>query len=392
MLSEAEQGQFSVPLQSPPAIATSAEALLDRFGPQPDARVLRPDDTSDWNQWLEHEARQRLLSACFMFDVHQFMYHQQSRTRGRESIRSLVCLPCPDSLWNVTTPTEEWQARRSEYISQPLHLLEQGLQSQTAIHTDPFSQSLLICWFAAKLPPRENPRYPNEFISGTLYPEFHMFANLFPESPQKLTYLALYNTPLYSLLAVSGDTWVFAQKITPPSEFFEAQFRLKKWSVSFTAAQATYHACQVLSQALSQPLSVSSDDHIKTGHISDYWSLYVCALICWAYGHKYQNVGNLPLSRKSSDGDVSNMDSDMMSLSEETRLRALTYTSIILDRTVDDLHSNKSITSTKGDTVGVIDAVRHRLEIESMGNKSGHFVDAIGVLGKIKKGIRGKWF
>lgn len=327
-----------------------------------------------------------------MFDVHQFMYHQQSRSRGRENIKSLVCLPCPDSLWNATTPTEEWQAQRSGYIPQPLHLVEQDLQSQSIVNTDPFSQSLIICWFAAKLPSREKPLYPNDFAPGAIYPELHMLMNMFPSSPQTLTYLALYNTPLYSLLAVAGDTWVFAQKITPPSEFRDAQLRLKTWSISFAAAQATHHACQVLSQVLSQPLSISSDGHINTLHISDYWSLYVCALICWAYGHKYQNIGNPPLSRSSSDGDVSNMNVDMMSLSEESRLKALNYTSVMLDRNVEDLYTNKSITNTKGDTVGVIDAVRRRLEIESVGNKSGHLVDAVVVLGKIKKGIRGKWF
>lgn len=376
------------------AIANSAEALLDRFGPQPDARIIRPDDSSDFNQWLDHEAKQRLLSACFMFDVHQFMYHQQSRTRAsRENIKSLVCLPCPDSLWNVGTPTEEWQAQRSEYIPQPLHLIEQDLPLQPIINTNSFTQSLIICWFAAKLPHRDDPRYPNNFAPGSIHPDLQTFMNIFPASPQTLTYLALYNTPLHSILAVAGDTWVFAQKITPPSEFHDAQTRLKIWSSSFAAAQATYHACQVLSQVLSQPVTLSSDGRLNsTLCISDYWSLYTCALICWAYGHKYQNPGNPALSRSSSDGDVRTMNVDMISLSEETRLKALAYTSAILDLSIEDLFTNKNLANTKGDTCGVIDAVRHRLEIESVGNKSGHLVDAIVVLGKIKKGIRGKWF
>ncbi|KUJ15696.1 uncharacterized protein LY89DRAFT_93349 [Mollisia scopiformis] len=396
LLSETDQGPISMPSQSP-AVASSAEALLGRFGPQLDTRVPpapRPDDTSDWYQWLENESRQRLLSACFMFDVHQFMFHQQSRSRAsRENIRSLICLPCPDSLWNATTPTEEWQTQRSEYIPQPLHLIEQELSSQPIADTTPFTQSLIICWFAAKLPNREDPRYPNNFVPGSIHPDLQTFMNIFPTSPHTLTYLALYNTPLYSLLAVAGDTWVFAQKITPPSEFHDAQYRLKTWATSFAAAQATHHACQVLSQVLSQPVTLSSDGRIKsTLSISDYWSLYVCALICWAYGHKYQNLGTAALSRSSSDGDVSNMNVDMISLSDETRLKALNYTNAILDMSVEDLWTNKSIANTKGDTCGVIDAVRHRLEIESVGNKSGHLVDAIVVLGKIKKGVRGKWF
>lgn len=394
LLSETDQSQAPMPSQSP-AIATSAEALLDRFGPQPNGRPLpRPDDSSDWYQWLENEARQRLLSACFMFDVHQFMYHQQSRARAsRDNIRSLICLPCPDNLWNATTPTGEWQTQRSGYTPQPLHLLEQEAPSQCMVDKDPFTQSLIICWFAARLPSREDPRYPNNFLPGSFHPDVQNFMDLCPTSPHTLTYLALYNTPLHSLLAVAGDTWVFAQKITP-SEFQGAQIRLKAWSTTFAAAQATHHACQVLSQVISQPIPPkSSDGRLNTGFcISDYWSLYVSALICWAFGHKYQNAGNPSLSRSSSDGEITTVTVDMNALHEEARLKALSYTSAMLDLSVEELWTSKATANTKGDTCGLIDAVRHRLEIESVGNKSGHLVDAVVVLSKIKKGIRVKWF
>jgi hypothetical protein len=62
----------------------------------------------------------------------------------------------------------------------------------------------------------------------------------------------------------------------------------------------------------------------------------------------------------------------------------------MLSLEVEDLLTSKA--SSKGDTSGVIEAVKQRLEIEGVGNRSALIVDAIAVLGKIGAGGRGKWF
>ena len=66
---------------------TSADALalLDRFGsphtstPQ---HLHHSDLQGEWVQWVKNEARQRLLNSCFMFDVHQSIYHEQKQIQG----------------------------------------------------------------------------------------------------------------------------------------------------------------------------------------------------------------------------------------------------------------------------------------------------------------------
>ncbi len=84
------------------------------------------------------------------------------------------------------------------------------------------------------------------------------------------------------------------------------------------------------------------------------------------------------------------MDVEDGPLFEDTRLKALTYTKGMLQLSVEDLLTSKA--SIKGDTSGIIDAVRQRLELESVGNKCGLLVDAVVVLGKIRKGGKQKWF
>jgi Fungal specific transcription factor domain len=371
----------------------SATVLLDRFGTNANKQAPQNlDEHSNWLQWIENETKQRLLSACFMFDVHQAMYHQQSRFKApMDDSRFLLCLPAQDHVWNANNASE-WMVQRSDHQIQPLHLFEQELSTQGILKTSSFAQSLLICWLASSFPSREDSTYRNDFLPYSKHPSIEKFVTLFPNSLQAHTYLALYHTPLHDLLAIAGDTWVFAQKITPPSAFRAAQFRLKIWSTSLAAAQATHHACRVLSESLTPQWTPAADDGLNTPHcISDYWSIYVSALICWAFGHRYQNPSNAgggTLSRTSSSTAIGGMAVDEPTISGTAQLKAVRYANEILELNIEELLTSKA--AVKCDTTGVIDAVQQRLELESVGNKSGLLVDAVTVLTKIKEGGRTK--
>ena len=214
---------------------------------------------------------------------------------------------------------------------------------------------------------------------------------LFPTSPLAHSYLALNHTPLHDLLAIAGDTWVFGKKITPPEAFHSAQSRLKQWSSSLAAAAATQHACHVISTVL-QPQS------LEPNCVSDYWALYTAALICWAFGHRYSSSSSSAapgsLSRTNSSTVINDstmdIDSPLTSSPDEAKLKAIKYVNGMLELGTEDLLTSKA--SIRGDTVGVIDAVRSRLEIDGVGSKCMMIVDAILVLTRIKEGGRGKWF
>jgi hypothetical protein len=389
-VSESDQGYTSLYNQNP-GTAASANSILDRFsghGTTPlDQQHLDPQ--TEWYQWLTSEARQRLLSACFMFDIHQSISHEQFRSKASLNSSTLLYLPSPEELWNACNASE-WHSLRSRYAPpQPLHLIEHNISSGIAHASSSFVQSLLICWLTARFPLREDPTYPNNFFPQSASQPIIALMNTFSTSSQALFYLALYYTPLHDLLAVAGDTWVFSQKLTPPSAFHTAQSRLKTWSTTPTAAQATYHACQVLISLLSREFGLPAEGNTPSSMcISDYWSIYVSALICWAFGHKHQNFASNTDSL--AQNNPSPLDPDDTPISEGARQQALDYCRSILDLGATELQNSKA--STRGDTYGIIDAVRRRLELESVGNNCGMLVDAIAVLLKIKKGRRGKWF
>jgi len=75
---------------------------------------------------------------------------------------------------------------------------------------------------------------------------------------------------------------------------------------------------------------------------------------------------------------------------DEGRLKALTYISGMLELGTEDLLTSKA--SMRGDTGGVIDAVRARLELDNLGGKSSMLVDAMLVLTRLKEGGRARFF
>lgn len=330
-----------------------------------------------------------------MFDVQQSIYHEQSRSKAHvDESNSLLFLPCPENLWNASCASE-WQAQNTEYSVQPLHVIERKLSEQYLTSITPFSRYLLTCSLTRRLPGREDPTYPNDYFLNSMHPALSNLQDLFPDSSLAHTYLALHHTPLHDLLAVAGDTWVFSRKITPPSAFHAAQARLKIWATSLAGAAATQHACRQLSAAFSQ----SNEDGQAGGCalcITDYWAVYTSALICWAFGHKYQSSGSgsaSTISRSSSSTvtNASSMDIDSpQTPTDQGRLKAFTYINGMLELSTGDLLTTKA--SMKGDTSGVVDLVRARLERENIGDKCALLVDAVHVLTCIRKGGRARFF
>jgi hypothetical protein len=75
---------------------------------------------------------------------------------------------------------------------------------------------------------------------------------------------------------------------------------------------------------------------------------------------------------------------------DEGRLKALTYVNGMLELSTEELLTSKAC--MRGDTSGVIDLVRARLERENAGRKCALLVDAVLVLTRIKEGGRARFF
>ncbi|PQE27546.1 c2h2 finger domain-containing protein [Rutstroemia sp. NJR-2017a BBW] len=377
---------LNIPCQIHESESIAGDNLMDSLDTTQDAE-------SEWLQWVDTESRRRLLCFCFIFDIHQAMCHQQSRAKSySDAINTILYVPCPEFMWEATSAADWGANRHGNHSNQPLQLAQQYIPQENLSELSYFTQTLHICALVSQLPNHDDPNDAKNTQSHDVQLQIRTLQTLFPASPTLCTYLALYHTPLHDLLAVTGDTWVFSSKLKHPSLFREAQMRLRIWSSSPAAATAVHYACRFLEFALSNPQRASTDarnvvDHLDLSH---YWSLYVTALICWAFGHR---VGENTIARFHNDlRPVTDtvIDNPSHEASEKTRLKALVYAKSMLRLDKADLLSNKAM--MRAQSLYVVDAVRARLQFESVGDHCMMLVDCIGVLKRLREKGRGKLF
>ncbi|KAK4042635.1 hypothetical protein C8A01DRAFT_33299 [Parachaetomium inaequale] len=280
---------------------------------------------------------------------------------------------------------------------------------------------------------------------------------LFPACPIANTYLALHHTPLRDLLAVGGDSWVFSQKVLPATSFHEHQKRLKMWVTCTTTTNGSggsngsgplaslnvLRATVYASRAILGFLDREARPHQHQQHhpssgvgsnpaapwsadMSDYWALYVCALICWAFGHpaarggaggggvdvqgqgQGQNGGG---SRQRSTSSGSGRDSSpaaaLLLLPNGAAAAAASRPGSGGASTAGDEEAVAWLRMVAGagarledvvrargrrEAAGVVGLVRKRLESDCVGGRSRLYVDAVGVLRKVEEGVGWKWF
>ncbi len=321
--------------------------------------------------------------------------------------------------------------------------------------------------------------YPAHHHSQADYPldAEERINTLFPACPIANTYLALHHTPLRDLLAVGGDSWVFSQKVLPATSFVEHQKRLRLWVTSTASPasgitsspnhgnnhnyhpnshnhpnnsntsstnnitaptstnmtggdviKATIYAARAILAFLDRELCQPQPQHQQGGataawsaDMSDYWAMYVCALVVWAFCHSVRNGGSNgsngtgieggggvdspaaggggSVSAASSvegiagaavggGGGGSNRGDEEASAVAWLRMVASASTVGEGPRAAEEV---LRLRGRRG-AGGVVGLVRRRLEGDCVGGRSRLYVDAVGVLRKVEEGGGWKWF
>ncbi|KID97033.1 Transcription factor, fungi, partial [Metarhizium majus ARSEF 297] len=341
-------------------------------------------NTERWNAWIYIESCRRLLAACFLLSVHGMCYHEQpySTVLGLDNLAAskfrIALSGSTTNLWEARN-AEAWAAIDMSTIM--LNTIGDFMKNPTLSTTETtpaFDVSLVIAAHALLLPTREN-RQEVELVQdvSAFNSNDLLMSKFFNRRPGANTYLALHYTPLNVLLAVSGDSWVFNKKIPDASLFAEYKRKLGQWRDSGTSAIATVFAARAirdfldLSDKLGQSLAqanTSSYGMTACTEISDYWGLYVCTLICWAFGH----VGK----RTTTDKRL------------PARSRAINWI-----RTVAELEPGQLQALPKGeDSQAIVGFVRDILEKDCLGGRNILFADSVGVLRKLEEVDNWSWF
>ncbi|CAG1959378.1 unnamed protein product, partial [Fusarium graminearum] len=330
------------------------------------------DEHQAWKAWIAAESRRRLLAACFLLDVHSSWYHERQYTSviGLD-YSSPSTLPIP----LTATTTKAWEARDPQSWSKlrtrraPKSISNTNLWTLSAsdIASGPaFDAAVLLAVYSLSLPRRQSPSQIS-LVEDVAKFKSNMFpiSRIFPDSAIASTYLALHHTPLYHLLSVSGKTWVFNKKLTDLNLFAEHQKLLDTWRSSGTASIATVFAARSLKLFLNLQTSPSQAESsrgetcpvgtIPLSGISDYWGIYVCSLICWAFGLTEEQ--DKPRIGTTQDA------------AKEWVLR-------VASQEPSEVHTQ----SDRNGARGVVGLARQMLSTECLGGGNKLFFDAINVL------------
>ncbi|KAM0287225.1 hypothetical protein ACHAQH_000539 [Verticillium albo-atrum] len=341
-----------------------------------------------WHTWLDLEARRRLLGACFVLDVHTSVYQEQRRVRDFD-IAAGGIPPIPltgqtSDLWGAMS-ADAWSAMVANKenimgILTALPMINPDSLTECTIQTySPFDRSIILASEAIRLKSQ----------CSAAPSDMGRMAELFPGCPVANTYLALHHAPLHDLLAVSGESWVFSQKLMEASSFAEHKKRLRKWSSSNEAATAIIFACRAIETFTTHGNRPDADEddedtddmevwdtqrpRMWRDDVSDYWGMYVCALICWAFGHG-PSAGET--EGAAMVGDVGD------------EAAALAWARAVAHMGEEDVLKIRN----SRDSAKVLVLARSWLEADCVGNRSRLFVDAVRVLRKLEEGVQWAWF
>lgn len=229
----------------------------------------------------------------------------------------------------------------------------------------PFDSAVLLAAYSLSFPRRQRPaQICSSSDEASLQTGPVALANLFPKSAVANTYLALNYTPLHQLLSVPGDNYVLNQKVTRAPEYAEHQRQVDQWRHSGKAAVSVVFAARALKAYLG--LGELSDE-AETGmkmtkdggcrewrDISDYWGVYVCALICWAFGQANDEEPREATSRQSAERWIT--------------------------ETVNMTPGEAQNIPSRHDARGVVILAGEELAADCLGGRNMLFADAVGVL------------
>ncbi|KAI0540507.1 hypothetical protein GGR58DRAFT_522016 [Xylaria digitata] len=362
-----------------------------------------------WDEWIRTESRRRLHAACFILDIHTSMYHEHSSLHPsiyleHSSLHNFLA-PTPPiplirstkDLWVAPDP-EAWQELLS---SDPDQLNSTSLPDEeiTPDHvTKALPLDLAVYLASETLRLRRRSSASSLDITADLDLEStKRLSILFPENAVANTYLALHYTPLRDLLAVSGDSWLFSRKLLDQEDFQRRKVIVRSWSSSVHAGAASTFAAKALLAFFDiNDASNTPNDHDSTGgnrqgggwnmsEISDYWALYVCALICWSLGHSLgHRTMRGAVGRGGADGTGFSATSTQNnnSASGKGESEAKGWLKMLASSSPEAAIQN---VQARREALGVIAMVRRRLESETIGGKSKLLVDAVRVLKSLEE-------
>ncbi|KAK7943057.1 uncharacterized protein PG986_012170 [Apiospora aurea] len=371
---------FSLVLSSPVSqwhpYSTSPLQVASPQVPDPAFASPTPATTLEgrWGEWIEAEARRRMLAACFVLDVHTTMYHQLPLVHRFNT----PCPPIPltaasKDLWAALS-AEDWDAVRTAGWpnNEPSVLSDHTVTIENIASAPPMDNAVYLASEALRLPRSDNSTSLD--LSTTI--DLSMtgrISNLFWRA---------WSGSIQSAAAVKFSAKALVAFLDNGNDYDDND-NYKHDDTKTTSYTSNPSSAKSPHTATRSYLGWNKND------ISDQWALYVNALICWAFGNPHSRATSktalaAPATTNSPNTPVSESANNPSKEIRRSELAALNWL-----RTIADLNQAEDVLVLRGqrhEALAVLAMVRRRLQAEAaIGERSKLLVDSYTVLSRLEE-------
>jgi hypothetical protein len=255
-----------------------------------------------WNEWIELHSFERLLAASFILESNQALL----LVRPSHSSAGLdLLIPVATALWDAPSSTR-WSALLRAHPIPVMNIFQtlEEIGCNSKIHCDPFQSALIVACYASSttLQLQDTMDCMTGPTHAMFEPSNHSLLSraLAPQSSVLIMHHAVHLiscTPLRALIATSGETWFFSQKLagdaeTAAAEFERLQLQLRAWtnltapsapSSSFGIPPTNTPFADAVSSALAiLKLATTTSLPHSTLAFGPEMAIYFAALVLWA--------------------------------------------------------------------------------------------------------------
>ncbi|KAF2738685.1 hypothetical protein EJ04DRAFT_509259 [Polyplosphaeria fusca] len=240
-----------------------------------------------WTRWIELASQMRLLHCCYILEYQQVALLARSpQTSMIQASGFDLPFPVHSSVWDATCP-RDWAFAIKQYINTPTYMFEFSPEVLAEMKPGSFDifQSTL---FTASYYSLFNNTAP--YLSSNSAPDVLVNANPLDSSLTTKHHLLIAKlnqvTPVRSLLAVTGDSWIFSEKVTSQAAFGNHKSALQSWvnglwsSPANTQGQAAKEALKLATEILQNAI-IAPPERLRLEFGGD-MGLYFAALVIWA--------------------------------------------------------------------------------------------------------------
>lgn len=361
--------------------------------------------------WMNRETRRRLLLGSLILDTQQavlfgqqpVLFHRWPGEAPWAQIANLSC-PCDNELWECRK-VEDWAELSKRFEDISLSAAADPTMYDHPQSLDPFRSRLILAYLSIS----SSGAAANADVELAAFCEklarHNLSGRYAPTEFDIHFHIAAQNTPIRSLLTVSGESWIFGKKLENECEFRSAKSCLREWVGSSNAYAALWHGTALLRMVFTlEPDHLGRSAHElglrdrEMNMLHEQWCIYIAALICWACA--FDGSASEPVSLTGSSTTSTSTDSP--SIPELAHLSIAPPTATAYPPPMDPVeadaemrtflqatdvdefaHLQTALIQVRGRTKGLLEAVRTRKISGSLGSL---LDEASGVLYRLVEG------